>query len=46
MNTKMLIRISEMILLAIAVSLIALALVYTIQNFHLMGLLATVSWNG
>lgn len=46
MKTKTMFRVSGMILLAVAVSLVALALVYAIQNFHLMGLLATVSWNG
>jgi hypothetical protein len=46
MKTKTMFRISGMILLAVAVSLVTLALVYAIQNFHLMGVLATVSWNG
>jgi len=35
-----------MILLAVAVSLAVLALVYALQNPHLILSLATVSWNG
>ena len=35
-----------MILLAVAVSLAVLALVYALQNSRLLATLATVSWNG
>lgn len=45
MKTQTLIRISGMILLAFVISLVMLALVYTLQNPHLPKLLATVSWN-
>jgi hypothetical protein len=40
------VRITGMILLALAVSLVMLALVYTLQHPNLLVSLATVSWNG
>jgi len=46
MNTQTLIRVSKIILLAAAVSLAVLALVYALQNSHLLATFATVSWNG
>ena len=46
MKTNTLIRLSGMTLLAIAVSLAVLALVYALQNPQLLMILATVSWNG
>jgi hypothetical protein len=46
MKTKVLTRVSAMILLGIAVSLLALMLVYALQNLKFLLLLATVSWNG
>jgi hypothetical protein len=45
MKTKTLIRISGMVLLAVAVSLIMLALVYALQHPHLMVAIATIGWN-
>jgi len=46
MNTHPLIRISGIILLALAISLLTLALVFALQNPQVMATLATVSWNG
>jgi hypothetical protein len=46
MKTQTLVRISGMILLASAISLAILALIYALQNPNLMLMLATVSWNG
>ena len=46
MKTQTLIRVSGMIMLAVAVSLAMLALIYVLQNPHLSLILATVSWNG
>jgi len=46
MNTQNLARLSKMTLLALAVSLITLALVYAVQHPQLLANLATVSWNG
>lgn len=46
MKTKVLARVSAMILLGIAVSLAALMLVYALQNLQFLLMLATVSWNG
>ena len=46
MQTNTLIRVSGMILLAITVSLVALALVYAIQHPGVTAILSTVSWNG
>ena len=46
MKTQTLIRVSGMIMLAVAVSLAMLALIYVLQNSHLPLMLATVSWNG
>ena len=46
MKTRTLIQISGMVLLAVAVSLVTLALVYALLNPHLLATLATVSWNG
>jgi len=45
MKTKTLIRISGMVLLAVAVSLIMLALIYALQNPHLLVTVATIGWN-
>jgi hypothetical protein len=44
--TLNLIRIPEMILLAVVVSLAILALAYALQHPHLWVTIATVSWNG
>jgi hypothetical protein len=44
-QTMILIRISSMILLAIAVSLVMLALIYALQNPHLLVTVATIGWN-
>jgi hypothetical protein len=46
MKTKTLLRISGIVLLAVAVSLITLALVYALQNPHLLATVATIGWNG
>ena len=46
MKTEILIRVSGMILLAAAVSLVMLALVYALLNPYPLAALATVSWNG
>jgi hypothetical protein len=46
MKTQTLIRISGMVLLAVAVSLIMLALIYVLQNPHLLVTVATIGWNG
>jgi len=46
MKTQTLIRVSGMIMLAVAVSLAMLALIYVLQNPDLPLILATVSWNG
>jgi hypothetical protein len=35
-----------MVLLAVAVSLIILALVYALQNPHLLVSIASIGWNG
>ena len=45
-KTAVLVRISEMILFGVAVSLAVLMLVYALQNPQLLWMLATVSWNG
>ena len=45
MKTQTLIRISGMVLLAIAVSLVMLALVYTLQSPHLLVTAASIGWN-
>jgi hypothetical protein len=45
-KTAVLVRISEMILLGVAVSLAVLMLVYALQNPQLLWMLAAVSWNG
>lgn len=45
-KTAVLVRVSGMILLGVAVSLVVLMLVYALQNTELSMLLATVSWNG
>ena len=45
MNTKALLRISGMVLLAIVVSIVMLALVYALQNPHLLATVATIGWN-
>jgi hypothetical protein len=46
MKAQTLVRVSGMILLAAAVSLAILALVYVLQHPNLSLMLATVSWNG
>ena len=46
MKTTTLIRISGMFLLALAVSVGAMILVYALQNPQLMVNLATINWNG
>jgi hypothetical protein len=46
MKTQTLMRISGMLLLAVAVSLVMLALVHALQHPQLLPSLATVSWNG
>jgi hypothetical protein len=46
MKSQTLIRLSRIILLAFAVSVAALALVYALQHPELMAILGTVSWNG
>jgi hypothetical protein len=46
MNIQTLARLSKMTLLALAVSLMMLALVYLLQHPNLVVTLATVSWNG
>jgi hypothetical protein len=46
MKAQTLVRVSGMVLLAAAVSVAVLALIYALQNPKLMLLLATVSWNG
>lgn len=46
MKTQTLFRISGMILLAVAVSLVMLALVYALQHPHLLVTIATIGWNG
>jgi hypothetical protein len=45
MKTNTLIRISGMVLLAVAVSLVILALVYALQNPHLLVTIASIGWN-
>jgi hypothetical protein len=46
MKTQTLIRISGIVLLAVAVSFVMLALIYALQHPQLLPTLATVSWNG
>jgi len=46
MKTQTLIRISGMILLMVALSLLTLALVYALQHPHPVQTLATIGWNG
>jgi uncharacterized protein involved in exopolysaccharide biosynthesis len=46
MKTMTLFRISGMVLLAVAVSLVVLALVYALQNPHLFVTIASIGWNG
>ena len=46
MKSTTLIRVSRIALLALAVSLAVLALIYALQYSHLLATLATVSWNG
>jgi hypothetical protein len=45
MKTQTLFRISGMILLAVAVSLVMLALIYALQHPHLLVTIATIGWN-
>jgi len=45
MNTQTILRISGMVLVAVAVSLIMLALVYALQHSPLMVTIATIGWN-
>jgi hypothetical protein len=42
MKTKTLVRVSGMILLAVAVSLVVMAMLYAMQNASSL----TISWNG
>ena len=46
MKTMTLFRVSGMVLLAVAVSLVVLALVYALQNPHLFVTVASIGWNG
>jgi hypothetical protein len=46
MKTKVLVRVSGMMLLGVAVSVALMTLVYALQNLKLILMLATVSWNG
>ena len=46
MNTKTLLRISGMVLVAVAVSLVMLGLVYALQHPHLAASMVTIGWNG
>lgn len=46
MNIQILLQLSRIILLAAAVSLVVLVLIYVLQNPNLILSLATVSWNG
>jgi hypothetical protein len=46
MKTKTLIRVSGMVLLAVAVSLIMLGLIYALQHPHLLVTVAASGWNG
>ena len=46
MNYNTLIRISGMILLAIAVSIVMLALLYAVEHPHLLTVVGTIGWNG
>ena len=48
MKTQTLIQVSGMILLAVAVSLAVLTLVYAVQNLHLWAgdVVASIGWNG
>ena len=46
MKTNALAKVLGLILLATAVSLVMLALVYTLHHSQMLETLATVSWNG
>ena len=46
MKSQTMIRVSGMILLAVAVSVVTIALIYILQNLHIPLSLTTVSWNG
>jgi hypothetical protein len=46
MKTQALFRISGIIILALAVSLIMLAMIYALQHPHLAATMATIGWNG
>ena len=46
MKTNALFRISGMVLVAVAVSLVVLALIYALQNPHLLVTVASIGWNG
>ena len=46
MKVKVFVQVSRMILLAAAVSIAMLALMYVMQHSGLLRVLATVSWNG
>ena len=46
MKTEAIFRISRMLLLATAVSLVVLLMVYALQNPEVMVNLATIGWNG
>ena len=45
MKTNALFRISGMVLVAVAVSLVVLALIYALQNPHLLVTVASIGWN-
>jgi hypothetical protein len=45
MKAQTLIRISGLIMVAVVVSLVMLALIYALQNQHLIVPLATIGWN-
>lgn len=46
MNIRILTRLSGMILLALAVTIGILALVYALQNPHIFVNIASIGWNG
>jgi hypothetical protein len=46
MRTNALFRGFSMILVAVAVSLVILALIYALQNPHLLVTIASIGWNG
>jgi hypothetical protein len=46
LKPKIIIRVSGMILLAVAVSLAVVALIYAVQHPNLVAVLGTIGWNG